>query len=276
MEKIKDLFCSFNRVQSDAHEVFFNSIIDFKYTDIEVKKFVDKSKLNWETDSLKELGGISPKEFIKGINDKGYLLNMLKEGSIICDDGLPNILIDHIIKKQDILKKELYNIVEGNLKKSKEERIFIQGNTIKIISKKEFRDKKKVAELLINVLKIYKDNDYIMETIAKGLRNIGIFTIEPIIKRLYLINVTETERDTLISTLSFVAMNKKSEKVYNALIETFKKTKNKELGAVCLLQYGDKRAALMLSVYLKNNQMSLKNSETAQINVTIKALRGEI
>jgi hypothetical protein len=280
--KAEAIFKGYNKAIKYAYEKTFLDMSNdedkngFKHTKGDLEECVRDELAKWENTSVNEINGVTPLEYFNGINDLEKLIELFKIGAVICDDSMPEALLNRLKDFGDkavdglmelAFDKEYHNLVEGD-------KSLIALNAIKVLGL--WRLDKAVGKMIdmLFTLSEHEDDELFKENVRDSLTSIGLPSVNPIIGKLEAAQNFTDAHEYLMMALADIGADNKSDKIYRCLKNTFLKMSNKILGAACLAVYGDGRAIPALRGYIEKNRSTIDTETFYEIKAAIEKLGG--
>lgn len=279
MEKASKFFESYNDVVKSAYDKAIKESRkvakkDLPYTGDPFEKYISEAIKHWESEPLKELGDISPEQFMQSLETLEELLEMFDIAPVICDDEVPDIFSERLKSFGSDAINALSSIADrpGVVDKDEDEEILPVLLAIKLLGKWQSAG---ALPVLIGLLDKQGTNyDLFAEEVKLALIAIGQPAIEPVIKAVESRDINSPAVEYLIMSLSETGSGNKSEEIFMCLKNAFRSKENKAFTAICLMEYGDGRAVPALRSYLERNADKLSREDYYEIVTAITELGG--
>ncbi|HHW47561.1 MAG TPA: hypothetical protein GXX14_02960 [Clostridiaceae bacterium] len=280
MIKAETIFKNYNKAISRVYKKIFSDMDNNESEDgfiqsiDDLKECVREELTKWENTSFDEIGGITPLEYFNGINDFEKLVELFKIGAVICDDSMPEALLNKLKSFGDKAVESMMELAFGSEGLNLEEdKSLIALNAIKVLGLwKLERAVGKMIDMLFTLPE--HDDELFKESIRESLVNIGLPSVDPIIGKLETAQDFTDAHEYLMMALADIGAGNKSDKIYRCLKSAFLRMQNKILGASCLATYGDGRAIPALRGYIEKNRNTIDMETFFEIKSAIDKLGG--
>lgn len=239
----------------------------------ELCSYVANEAARWGGTSLEGLGCMTPAEYVDSINTLEEMLEMFREGAVICDDGLPGIFLDKLHSFEAQTVKELLGYCRDlSLLDGGEASFMIPLTAVQVLGEWKIAE---AADVLTDMLE-YKGDvcDLLYEKVRAALINIGKPAHEGIIKVIESRAADSPQNEYLLMALADGGCKSGSDAVYRCLKNSFLNMNNKSVGAYCLGNYGDGRAIPALRGYMVKNRKDMDKETFFDIISSIERLGG--
>jgi len=277
--KAKAIFKNYNKAVSRAYKKILSDMDNdesengFIQNIEDLKKCVRDELAKWENTSLDEIDGTTPLEYFNRINDFETLIELFKVGAVICDDSMPEALLDRLKSFGDEAVDSLMELAFGSEgRKLEGDESLIALNAIKVLG--SWKLDKAVGKMIDMLFTLSEHDDLFKENIREALVNIGLPSVDPIIGQLETAQDFTDAHEYLLMALAEIGAGNKSDKIYRCLKSAFLKMSNKILGAACLATYGDGRAIPALRGYIEKNKSTIDRVTFFEIKAAIEKLGG--
>jgi len=279
MDKAHIFFTSYNNIIKAAYEKAMKEsekILNkgMPLDEDMLHKYVDEAAERWELQALKELGDISPAQYIKSVETLSKLLDMFNAAPVICDEGLPAIYEERLKSFGNAAIDALYGIADRpDAIISEEEEVFLPPlMAIRLLGDWKISD---AVPRIISFLDRQGVNyDIFAEEVKASLVSIGAPAIAPVMKAIETRDMNSVAVEYLLLALSEAGADNKSEEIFKFLKNIFRSKENKVFTAVCLKEYGDGRAIPAMLGYIDRNRDKLSREDYFEIVSAISALGG--
>ena len=271
-------FESFNMSIEAAYDAYFkiaekDILKGLSGNEEELHSYVANAASRWSGTPLDELGSMTPEEYLNSINTLEELLEMFREGAVICDDGLPGLFLNKLRSFGDEAVEALlgfcsdFSLLDGG-----EGSFMIPLSAVQVLGEWKLPE---AVDTLTAMLDYTGDVcDLLYEKICMALLSIGKPAIDSIIKAIESRDADSPQIEYLLSSLADTACKSPSDAVYRCLKNSFLNMSNKSVGAFCLGNYGDGRAIPALRGYLVKNRDSVDKETFFDIISAINRLGG--
>lgn len=277
MEKIELLFESYNMAVEGAYNKFFmdRSAEDIlKMVEQAASSYLQEAIADWEQTSLECIDSVTPQEYFMNITEFSDVLEHFKVGARMCDENLPNLLMDKLRNFGDKSIRALVDLATDRRIIESEDDFLVAITSIKLLG--EFKAEVAVKPLMDQLLECGDDDELIMEEIGVAFVNIGAAAVQPIIESLNESQEIGLPQETLMAALSKIGQSSRTEEIYRCLKNTFLKMNNKVIGVILLGEYGDGRAIPALRGYMEKNRNSVDRETFYEIKSAIEKLGGNL
>ncbi len=230
-----------------------------------------------------EMTGVTYASIIDKITTPDEIVELAEYAAVFCDDEIPDrIKIKLGSFGSEIIDKILANIIkydwESTEKDNDEFDQRISSAFLKLLGDWECYD---CHELIISKLcSIAKPHELIADAVRYYLFAIGNRVIPAIIARIEQTLAMKKNLDTsceyLLITLTDIGRDSHDDRVFACLKNSFRKMKNKAIGAICLGDYGDGRGILTLRGWLDSHPDEKDRQIISETISAIKRLGGDI
>jgi hypothetical protein len=271
--KYEKLFESYNKAIEEATNDFFEKVdkVTLKYDDEDYKEFLLDRTVIWAMVNIAGLG--KPAEIIEEIGTKEELLEAFNDAARICNDELPEIFIQKFREFPDDINIDIVKIALDRDLLNDDENFVIPVEAIKITGKLQNKNAG------ISILKLLYTEDLpeiIYESVKGMLIEIGEPVISELIEKIDKAETIYRSEEYIMMALAEIGRLKPDEKIYKTLKKAFKRMPDKVHGAMCLYDYGDRRAVTILKTYLDNNKDFLDAHNYKLIAGIVRNLGGDI
>jgi hypothetical protein len=279
--KAEAIFKNYNKAIKRAYEKTLSDMSNdedkkgFKQTKENLEECVRDELAKWENTSVDEINGITPLEYFNGINDLDKLIELFKTGAVICDDSMPEALLNRLKNFGDKAVESFMELAFNKEYRSLQgDKSLIALNAIKVLGL--WKLDKAVGEMIdmLFTLSEHEDDELFKENVRDSLTSIGLPSVNPIIGKLEAVQNFTDAHEYLMMALADIGAGNKSDKIYRCLKNTFLKMPNKILGAACLAAYGDGRAIPALRGYIEKNRSTIDTETFYEIKAAIERLGG--
>lgn len=285
MKKAELIFNSYNKAIENAYIEFFSSNASKRLEESEAKTeeflnaYVFEVTSKWEHSPSNDLDGLKPFEYFNDIKDLDKLIEIFKFGAEVCDEDIPEALLQCIKsfgeKAEDRLIELALNSEYHNARKADDLNL-IPLYAIRVLGKWGVGKATKGLIQLLFTLTAKEEDELLKESIKEALISIGEASIVPTLEILEGADNIGDSHEYLMIALSNIGANNKSDRIYKCLKETFLKMKNKTIGAICLGAYGDGRAVAALRGYLEKNKGNIDEETFYEVKVAVVKLGGSM
>ena len=280
MVKAESIFKNYNKAIKRAYEKALSDMSndEDKNGSKQAKENLDEcvrhELAEWENTPADEINGITPLEYFNGINDFEELIDLFKAGAVICDDDLPEALLNKLKSFGDEAVEYLMQLAfDKECQNLNEDESLIALNAIKVLG--VWKSDKAVGKMIDMLFTLSEHEDELfMESIRESLVNIGLPSVDPVIGQLEAAQSFTDAHEYLMMALADIGAQNKSDKIYRCLKNVFLKMSNKVLGAACLATYGDGRAIPALRGYIEKNKNTMDSVTFFEIKGAIESLGG--
>ncbi len=275
------LFESYNMAVEKGYNRIFdnNENIDIlNLNDRELFKLVAEDVKEWESMQMSEIGNITPAEYFSSINDVELLMDYFKTGSVMCNYDLPPSLMDRL----KVFKEEVYSmLVEFAADKNSindESNFLVSLMAIRTLGQwGESRPVDTLINFFINEMNDNDENyDIVAEEITGYFVDIGVQSVDPLLKVLENRDFFDSNLEYLLKALSDIGRDHKTDRIFHCIKNAFRKMDNKVLAALFVKNYNDSRAIPLLRGYLEKNIGNIDNETFYEIKHVVESLGGSI
>lgn len=240
----------------------------------EIEKSVRESIKKWEETPIEALDNLTPAQYISGIKDFDYMIELFKEGSRICHESMPSIFLEKMKEYGNKAVEAVMKLAADKnlLENSKETDIPVMA--VRVLG--EWKVDWAVDKLIELLIDTAGENELFADSIKDALISIGEPSIEKIIQVLNESDTIEDAQEYLVTALAEVGKHKRSDNVYRCIKNTFTRMENKIIGAICLGNYGDGRAIPALRGYIQKNRNTLDPDTYSEVKSAIFRLGGQV
>jgi len=239
-----------------------------------IREVLEKNMEQWETRPIAELDNITPAEYFDALDSTDIILDNFKIGACICEANLPGLFIKKLDEHKLSLVQEMISMaINTDLMKNNTE-YFIPLVAMRMLGRWQVKE---AAEALVKFITFESSNDELfLETAADTIYKIGQPAVELLLDRLEGIEEVKEGHKYLMSALTKICRNNKTDRVYKCLKNIFLKMDDKELGAAYIAEYGDGRVIPALRGYLIKNNGKIRKAEFFEIMSAIQKLGGNV
>lgn len=239
-----------------------------------IREAIEKNMKQWENRPIAELDNITPAEYFNSMDSKDIILDNFKIGACICEANLPDLFIKKLDEYKHSLIQEMIDMAMNTEMMKDEEKYFIPLVAMRLLGR--WQAKEAVEELIKFITFESNKDELFLETAADTITQIGQPSVELLLERLENVEEVKEGHKYLMSALTKICRNNKSDRVYKCLKSLFLKMEDKELGAAYIAEYGDGRAIPALRGYLIKNNGKIKKAEFFEIKSAIQKLGGNV
>lgn len=278
MTRSEVFFESFNMSIEAAYDAYFKIaqkeiLKGLSGNEEELRCYMDNETARWSGTPLGELGSITPVEYLNSVGTLEELLDMFREGAMMCDDGLPGIFLEKLRSFGDEAVQALLGFCKDLPVQDESETSFmIPLMAVQVLGEWKIPESLGVLMGMLD----YKGDvcDLLYEKIGVALLNIGKPAIDSIIKEIESRDANSPQIEYLLMALADSASKSRSDAAYRCLKNSFLNMSNKSVGAYCLGNYGDGRAVPALRGYLAKNRNDVNKDTFYDITSAIRRLGG--
>ena len=276
MEKGELFFESFNMAVEAAYDKYFKAadkeILKGIANEDGLKLIIKNETGKWQSITLNELDGKTPAEYVDSIDSLEGLVELFNTGAIVCDNDLPSIFSARLRSYGDMAIDALLKLCGDRRLSNMEDMLPVQLMAIKVLG--DWRVERAVTPL-IELLYYKCDNtEIISEKVKDSLVSIGRNALGSIMKAVDERGLASAAVDYLLMALSDIGRENKSDDVYKCLKNSFLNMPDKDIGAICLGDYGDGRAIPALRGFLEKNSNCIGKETYYEIVAAIRRLGG--
>ncbi len=281
MTEAGNLFESYNMaVEKGFNRIFENN----KDTDIlslddkEMFKLVAGDISEWENTPSSDIGGITPLQYFNNIKELEVLMDLFITGSVICNYDMPASFIDRLKAHGDRASDFLTGLATDKSLISDSNNYLTAVAAVKVLGQwRESRSIESIINFFVNKMDENDENyDIVAEETAHYLVEIGIPSIEPLLKVLENAQSLNSNFEYLLKALSDIGKDNKSDRIFYCLKNSFRNMENKALGALYLKSYGDSRAIALLRGYVEKNEGKIDSVTFYEIKHAVESLGGSL
>lgn len=239
----------------------------------ELSRYLENEALKWSATLQSDLGSRVPAEFLNSIDNLDTLVEMFREGAVICDDSLPGIFLDKLQSFGDAAIDALTAFcLDRSLLDESETSFMVPLMAVQVLGEWKVAG---AAGILTGMFDYNGEvSDLLYEKAGMALSKIGKPAIDSIIKAIESGEADSPRNEYLLQALADAARGSGSETAYRCLKNAFLGMTNKSIGAYCLGNYGDGRAIPALRGYLVKNRDSVDKDTFYDIVSAIERLGG--
>ncbi len=256
-------------IYNELCEKAYNNNPDMDYDSMEFENVLNECQTVW-ANTLLEDKGFTIKDFLFNL-DFGCLCTLF-EYMAKGDFPVPMEILRALdsFGEQGVLY--LYNHAFDMLNRKEEPGLYISIQAVKGLGR--LHKSQYVGHMLTYVTGLPENEDMLIESVVEGIMEMGPVGIDEMVE---CINGTKNINNNLeyvLQALAQLGKNQKSTKIFDCLKSAFLRMKNKDLGALCIAEYGDIRGISVLNNFLDNNKRSLQREVFFEILHCIKELGG--
>lgn len=281
MERSEILFESYNMAVEESYNEIFMSNKSHELLNIEdesIRQHLQKDLEKWANTPNSSIGGITPKEYFDSIAELDLLIELFKMAAKLCDNDIPDPLLDRLHTFNDDAVNCLLDLASDNKLLYDDDEQIISLMAIRTIGK--WKSLSALEPLIKLMFDISEDNEIVIEEILNFMIQIGQSAANRIIEILNessdIGNLEEYLLDTLVKIGVTVKDRNLYDSIYRAIKSTFVKMENKLFGAICLGNFGDGRAIPVLRGYIEKNIDTIDYETFLEIKSSIHRLGGNI
>lgn len=278
MDKANAFFSSYNNVVKFAYERAINESeksLDrgMALNGDKLQIYIDEGAAQWETEILRELGDLSPVQYMQTIRTLDELLDMFNMAPVICDETLPAIYTEKLKSFGRAAVDALTAIAsKPDIMDVGEEAFLVPLMAVRLLGDWKAEG---AVPLLMSILDMQGANyDIFAEQVKASLISIGAASIAPVMEAIGRKDINGTAAEYLLMVLAEAGKNYKSDDIFKCLKNAFRSKEDKSFGAFCLKEYGDGRAVPALRGFLEKNRDKLSREDYFEIVSAITALGG--
>lgn len=252
-----ELFESYNKAIQEKCEESMSTVRSFSDFDL----LITEAREKWEKTAF---NGTLPIDYFKRLKSETDLGEVFEEAAQICDDFIPDSLVQSI-KNSDymkIIEKYAFTDYPIDIKSAAIRIAGLSGDA-------SYSDK--LIELLYSVGEF---EELLKEKARQALIDIGKQAIPFLEKNLSGKDILSDDDFHIVIALINIDSERKTDSVFQILKQSFRKTSDKALAARCLSDYGDGRAVPMLRSYLVKNIANLDENIIFELQGAILKLGG--
>jgi len=220
--KAEAVFKNYNKAIRRAYEKALSNINDdegendFRQAKEYLEECVRNELAKWENTSVDEISGITPLEYFNGINDFDELIDLFKAGAVICDDDLPQALLNKLKSFGDEAVERLMQLAFDNEGHNLEgNNSLIALNAIKVLG--IWKSDNAVGKMIDMLFTLSEhDDELFKESIRESLVNIGFPSVDPIMGQLEAAQSLNDAHEYLMMALADIGAKNKSDKIKDA------------------------------------------------------------
>lgn len=279
MDKNRIVFESYNMAVAAGYNGYLGKksstdmLNGLKDDDVELKAFLRDAVENWESTPLDGLDGLTPAEYFRSIEDLGSLIEVFKAGAALCDERLPDLLVEELKKFGIGAVNALVDIACGHSISHEEgDSLLVPLMAIKLLG--EWKADRALCPLIRLMGEIPPQNELLLEGIRDAFINIGAPAVDVIVRHMEEAKKIGDAEEYLLTALATAGSGNKTEQAYRCLKNSFLKMENKAIGAICLGIYGDGRAIPALRGFIEKNAGCIDRETFYEIKYAIRRLGG--
>ncbi len=279
MQKIEALFREYNDVVKHSYldyymEVERKPLSVYDKSESEFEKKLEKDIRKWEYKPSSSVGGCSPSEYFDSVEGLDMLMDAFSIGARLCDRNLPHSFINKLNAYGSEAVKRLACIASDRSMLDDEDRRITALLAIRVLGK--WKDTSHL-DILIELLKEYSGKiDIVAEEIKDALIAAGTGCNETLIEEINSSQKISEAHEYIIVALAETAREKKTEDAFFCLKSAFNRMERKAIGAICLGNYGDRRAVTVLRSYVESNLDSIDSMTFYEIKTQVEKLGGNM
>ncbi len=279
MDKAEPVFNSFNTFMSES----FEKLIEEQLNNLSAKEVennlgeityrLKEFEEIWYRTPINELGNITPKQYFEDKEDLNELVDIFKQGALICDENLPQGFLNKLKSFGSKVEEILIRLATD------ENLIDTENYLIPVMAMKtlgEWKTTEGIKPLIQLILRCENKPEIIKESIWNTLDKIGTEAIYPIIECLNTSDKINDPHEYLLLALARIGVQNRSDTIFKCLKGTFVKMENKIYGAICLGEYGDPRAIPALRGYVEKNISTIDKDLFYEIKSAVIKLGGNM
>lgn len=249
-----------------------------KFQEIITKAMTDSATtiLEWEEKEFEKLGGLTPKQYIKGLSDIKDIIDLLKYIQESKYNIVPKALEDRIKEADKKFCDELLDVVKAIQLDDSKTLNSEQKSAIIII---EILGSEMFLGPLINIVKQFdeeKTDEDSFKCIMDAISSIGESSLDTLIKTIEDYDKSSKTYEFLLVTVARIASENKSERIYRYLKDNFRKSEDKVVEANALKIYGDGRAIPAIRGYVEKNIDNITPWEYQEFRDAVEELGGDM
>ena len=241
-------------------------------TQNEIGIYLEFEYNKWLNMAIEKLCGKTPVEYLNSIDGLDNLMVMFNQGSVICDDGLPEIYLQKLKSYGEDAVDALIKLAVQSEICTNDDSFLSPLMAVKVLGK--WKVQKSAVPLIKSLDSEGEMFDLMFETIKDALVDIGFSALEGIADALESGKHPQTVDEYLLMAFAEIGKDNRSDKVYNQIKKAFLEMPEKLIAASCLGDYGDGRAIPVLRGYLEKNCQSLDRETFFEILSAVKKLGG--
>ncbi len=271
-------FDSYSLAEEAAYDNYFritegNFSIDSRKNDDTIESYLQDEIGKWLSTPFEMLEDKTPVEFLDTVCDLEQLTEMFTYGAVKCDNALPEIFLNKYSDYGEDAINTLLGIITHWQADCSEEMMLVAVMTVKLMGKWKVSS---AAEPLIQVLGTGGDICELMsETVTDALISIGLPALDSILSALDHGLYSQTAIEYLITALSVIGRENRSDRIYRSLRNVFTQLSNKIAAASSLADYGDGKAIPVLRGYLEKHIYQIDAQTFHEIVSAIRRLGGK-
>ncbi|MCX7841737.1 MAG: hypothetical protein N2489_01515 [Clostridia bacterium] len=230
---------------------------------------------DWESHPNNIIGGRTPAEFFKEIEDNRHIVELFNEASEIIDTDLPLSFVDRMkAGGKEVQEGLLAMLQDVSLLDDVNQDISSQLSAIRYLGLVGTGNT--TGPLLELMYKVHEDNDLVLEKISESLVNIGPACLDAVLEKLESSQCIGPVEEYLMGIVSKLGSNNKSDRIYRCLKNAFMKMENKAIGALFFAKYGDGRIIPALRGFVAKNLDTISRETYYEIKFAVEKLGGNM
>jgi hypothetical protein len=133
-----------------------------------------------------------------------------------------------------------------------------------------------IPSLISYIEKLPPEEDLFIESATEGLLEMGQPAVMPMTECINKAEEINNNMEYMLQALSQLGKVEKNPEVFNCLKSAFLRMKNKDIGALCIAEFNDRRGIAFLFGYLNRHKAELSRETYYEILHCIKALGGQV
>lgn len=281
MEISEILFESYNMAVEESFNELFMSNNSHEILNVEDEKIVqhlNKDLEKWADTPNEDIGGVSPRDYFNTITELDQLIELFKMAAKLCDNDIPDPLLDRLHSFNDDAVNGLLELALDNKFLYDDDEQIISVMAIKTLGK--WKATSSLEPLIKLMFEIDREMDLVIEEILSAMVEMGQSAANRIMEILNESSNIGCLEEYLLDTLVKMGVTEKDRSfydlIYRSIKSTFNKMENKLFGAICLGNLGDGRAIPVLRGFIEKNLNTIDYETFLEVKASIHRLGGNI